>query len=284
MRSTARAWGAPIAPRREQVVQLLAAMEQRSRRRRPTATRSRWPARRAPSPIACAAPRPRAAAAPRPGRCIGVSALSGYCEAGHGRVAFSILMNSVDVDAARRAQDRMAAADRALPLSRRSSRPSAQLRAARALSRRGQQLAQPVLVEDRPRPSSSGLGAASSRGCRRRPRSRSSCETEPVTLPPARRISSVASSRESSGRVPVSTNVLPSSGPPSARRSAAESSKRSPRSRSRRISSSVGSSASSSRTCSARIGPTPSTSSISLGDRPRAARRSSRSARPAPAR
>jgi D-alanyl-D-alanine carboxypeptidase/D-alanyl-D-alanine-endopeptidase (penicillin-binding protein 4) len=43
------------------------------------------------------------------GTLIGVSALSGYCEAGHGRVAFSILMNSVDVNAARRAQDRMAA-------------------------------------------------------------------------------------------------------------------------------------------------------------------------------
>jgi len=39
----------------------------------------------------------------------GVSALSGYCDAGHGRVAFSILMNSVDVNAARSAQDRMAA-------------------------------------------------------------------------------------------------------------------------------------------------------------------------------
>jgi D-alanyl-D-alanine carboxypeptidase/D-alanyl-D-alanine-endopeptidase (penicillin-binding protein 4) len=43
------------------------------------------------------------------GTLIGVSALSGYCEAGHGRVAFSILMSSVDVNAARRAQDRMAA-------------------------------------------------------------------------------------------------------------------------------------------------------------------------------
>jgi serine-type D-Ala-D-Ala carboxypeptidase/endopeptidase (penicillin-binding protein 4) len=38
------------------------------------------------------------------------SALSGYCEAGRRTVAFSILMNSVDVDAARRAQDKMAAA------------------------------------------------------------------------------------------------------------------------------------------------------------------------------
>ncbi len=43
------------------------------------------------------------------GTLIGVSALSGYCDAGHGEVAFSILMNSVNVDAARRAQDRMAA-------------------------------------------------------------------------------------------------------------------------------------------------------------------------------
>jgi D-alanyl-D-alanine carboxypeptidase/D-alanyl-D-alanine-endopeptidase (penicillin-binding protein 4) len=39
----------------------------------------------------------------------GVSALSGYCKAGHGLVAFSILMNSVDIYAARNAQDRMAA-------------------------------------------------------------------------------------------------------------------------------------------------------------------------------
>jgi len=37
-----------------------------------------------------------------------VSALSGYCRAGHGLVAFSILMNSVDVGVARSAQDRMA--------------------------------------------------------------------------------------------------------------------------------------------------------------------------------
>jgi len=43
------------------------------------------------------------------GTLIGVSALSGYCDAGHGLVAFSILMNSVNVDAARHAQDRMAA-------------------------------------------------------------------------------------------------------------------------------------------------------------------------------
>jgi D-alanyl-D-alanine carboxypeptidase/D-alanyl-D-alanine-endopeptidase (penicillin-binding protein 4) len=43
------------------------------------------------------------------GTLIGVSALSGYCRAGHGIVAFSILMNSVNVDVARRAQDRMAA-------------------------------------------------------------------------------------------------------------------------------------------------------------------------------
>jgi serine-type D-Ala-D-Ala carboxypeptidase/endopeptidase (penicillin-binding protein 4) len=43
------------------------------------------------------------------GTLIGVSALSGYCHAGHGLVVFSILMNSVDVNAARAAQDRMAA-------------------------------------------------------------------------------------------------------------------------------------------------------------------------------
>jgi serine-type D-Ala-D-Ala carboxypeptidase/endopeptidase (penicillin-binding protein 4) len=43
------------------------------------------------------------------GTLIGVSALSGYCHAGHGLVAFSFLMNSVDVNAARNAQDRMAA-------------------------------------------------------------------------------------------------------------------------------------------------------------------------------
>ena len=39
----------------------------------------------------------------------GVSALSGYCRTGNGRVAFSILMNGVNVDVARRAQDAMAA-------------------------------------------------------------------------------------------------------------------------------------------------------------------------------
>jgi serine-type D-Ala-D-Ala carboxypeptidase/endopeptidase (penicillin-binding protein 4) len=38
-----------------------------------------------------------------------VSALSGYCRAGHGIVAFSILMNSVDVSRAQAAQDRMTA-------------------------------------------------------------------------------------------------------------------------------------------------------------------------------
>jgi D-alanyl-D-alanine carboxypeptidase/D-alanyl-D-alanine-endopeptidase (penicillin-binding protein 4) len=37
-----------------------------------------------------------------------VSALSGYCRAGHGMVAFSILMNSVDVSTAQNAQDKMA--------------------------------------------------------------------------------------------------------------------------------------------------------------------------------
>jgi len=53
---------------------------------------------------------------PAEGRCraktgtlIGVSALSGYCRAGHGTVAFSILMNSVDVSTAQSAQDKMAA-------------------------------------------------------------------------------------------------------------------------------------------------------------------------------
>ena len=51
------------------------------------------------------------------GRCVGktgtidaVSALSGYCRSGAGTVAFSILMNNVSIDAARRAQDAMAAA------------------------------------------------------------------------------------------------------------------------------------------------------------------------------
>jgi D-alanyl-D-alanine carboxypeptidase/D-alanyl-D-alanine-endopeptidase (penicillin-binding protein 4) len=43
------------------------------------------------------------------GTLIGVSALSGYCDAGHGLVAFSFLMNSVSIDVARSAQDRMAA-------------------------------------------------------------------------------------------------------------------------------------------------------------------------------
>jgi D-alanyl-D-alanine carboxypeptidase/D-alanyl-D-alanine-endopeptidase (penicillin-binding protein 4) len=42
------------------------------------------------------------------GTLIGVSALSGYCRAGHGLIAFSILMNSVDVYGARSAQDKMA--------------------------------------------------------------------------------------------------------------------------------------------------------------------------------
>jgi len=37
-----------------------------------------------------------------------VSALSGYCHAGHGVVAFSILMNSVDISTAQSAQDKMA--------------------------------------------------------------------------------------------------------------------------------------------------------------------------------
>jgi len=37
-----------------------------------------------------------------------VSALSGYCKAGHGTVAFSILMNSVNVTTAENAQDKMA--------------------------------------------------------------------------------------------------------------------------------------------------------------------------------
>jgi D-alanyl-D-alanine carboxypeptidase/D-alanyl-D-alanine-endopeptidase (penicillin-binding protein 4) len=43
------------------------------------------------------------------GTLIGVSTLSGYCRAGHGLVAFSILMNSVDITTAHRAQDKMAA-------------------------------------------------------------------------------------------------------------------------------------------------------------------------------
>jgi D-alanyl-D-alanine carboxypeptidase/D-alanyl-D-alanine-endopeptidase (penicillin-binding protein 4) len=40
----------------------------------------------------------------------GVSALSGYCDAGPNTIAFAILMNSVDISAAHRAQDRMASA------------------------------------------------------------------------------------------------------------------------------------------------------------------------------
>lgn len=40
----------------------------------------------------------------------GVSALSGYCDAGGHTIAFSVLNNSVDLDAARSAQDRIAAA------------------------------------------------------------------------------------------------------------------------------------------------------------------------------
>jgi D-alanyl-D-alanine carboxypeptidase/D-alanyl-D-alanine-endopeptidase (penicillin-binding protein 4) len=39
----------------------------------------------------------------------GVSALSGYCKSGNGLTAFSLLMNGVNLDAARRAQDAMAA-------------------------------------------------------------------------------------------------------------------------------------------------------------------------------
>ena len=39
-----------------------------------------------------------------------VSALSGYCNAGGHTIAFSVLNNSVSVDAARRAQDAIAAA------------------------------------------------------------------------------------------------------------------------------------------------------------------------------
>ena len=39
-----------------------------------------------------------------------VSALSGYCRSGHGLVVFSLLMNSVDVSAAQRAQDKIVAA------------------------------------------------------------------------------------------------------------------------------------------------------------------------------
>ncbi len=40
----------------------------------------------------------------------GVSALSGYCDAGGHTIAFSVFNNSVDVNAARNAQDRIAAA------------------------------------------------------------------------------------------------------------------------------------------------------------------------------
>ena len=40
----------------------------------------------------------------------GVSALSGYCSAHGHTVAFSVLNNSVDIDAAHTAQDRFAAA------------------------------------------------------------------------------------------------------------------------------------------------------------------------------
>ena len=39
-----------------------------------------------------------------------VSALSGYCEAGTHTIVFSVLMNDADVDAARGAQDGIAAA------------------------------------------------------------------------------------------------------------------------------------------------------------------------------
>ena len=39
-----------------------------------------------------------------------VAALSGYCEADNHTIAFSILFNDANVDAARAAQDRMAAA------------------------------------------------------------------------------------------------------------------------------------------------------------------------------
>jgi serine-type D-Ala-D-Ala carboxypeptidase/endopeptidase (penicillin-binding protein 4) len=42
------------------------------------------------------------------GTLIGVSTFSGYCRAGHGLVAFSILMNSVDITTAHSAQDKMA--------------------------------------------------------------------------------------------------------------------------------------------------------------------------------
>jgi serine-type D-Ala-D-Ala carboxypeptidase/endopeptidase (penicillin-binding protein 4) len=42
------------------------------------------------------------------GTLIGVSALSGFCRAGHGLVAFSFLMNAVDTTVAEKAEDRMA--------------------------------------------------------------------------------------------------------------------------------------------------------------------------------
>jgi len=48
--------------------------------------------------------------AAKTGTLTGVSALSGYCDAGGDTVVFSILMNGVDVFAARRIQDRMVAA------------------------------------------------------------------------------------------------------------------------------------------------------------------------------
>jgi serine-type D-Ala-D-Ala carboxypeptidase/endopeptidase (penicillin-binding protein 4) len=48
--------------------------------------------------------------AAKTGTLTGVSTLSGYCEAGARRIAFSILMNGVDATAARRAQDHMVAA------------------------------------------------------------------------------------------------------------------------------------------------------------------------------
>jgi serine-type D-Ala-D-Ala carboxypeptidase/endopeptidase (penicillin-binding protein 4) len=48
--------------------------------------------------------------AAKTGTLTGVSALSGYCDAGGGTVVFSILMNGVDVFSARRIQDSMVAA------------------------------------------------------------------------------------------------------------------------------------------------------------------------------
>jgi len=48
--------------------------------------------------------------ATKTGTLSGVSALSGYCQAGNHTIAFSLLMNSANLDAARRAQDRIAAA------------------------------------------------------------------------------------------------------------------------------------------------------------------------------